>query len=131
MGCNRSIYCAGNYYWVGCGCGGRKRGDQGCSTHDDLRRKSRSSAEASSLRRSAYRVNHLEKSSKTFSCPASPSAKRTASWKSLTEYRTLAGGVRAPFDNMERRSLVAAHTSASGWEGTQRGSHQPRTVAVE
>src|ERR1700722_5535869 len=72
-----------------------------------------------------------EKSSRTFSCPASPSARRTASWKSLKEYRTIAGGVSAPFDNMVRRSLVAARTSASGWEGTQRGSHHPRTVAVE
>ena len=72
-----------------------------------------------------------EKSSKTFCCPASPSARRTASWKSLNEYRPIAGGVSAPFDNMVRRSLVAARTSASGWEGTQRGSHHPRTVAVE
>jgi hypothetical protein len=64
-------------------------------------------------------------------CPASRSARLTASWKSLTEYRTLAGGVSAPFDHMVRRSLVAARTSASGWEGTQQGSHQPRTVAVE
>lgn len=72
-----------------------------------------------------------EKSSKTFSCPASPSASRTASWKSLNEYRSIAGGVSAPFDNMVRRWLVAARTSASGWEGTQRGSHHPRTVAVE
>src|SRR6266704_2325985 len=72
-----------------------------------------------------------EKSSKTFCCPASPSARRTASWKSLNEYRTIAGGVSAPFDNMVRRSLVAARTSVSGWELTQRGSHHPRTVAVE
>ena len=72
-----------------------------------------------------------EKSSKTFCCPASPSARRTASWKSLNEYRTIAGGVSALFDNMVRRSLVAARTSASGWELTQRGSHHPRTVAVE
>src|SRR5207245_8929254 len=72
-----------------------------------------------------------EKSSKTFCCPASPSARRTASWKSLNEYRTIAGGVSAPFDNMVTRSLVAARTSASGWELTQRGSHHPRTVAVE
>src|ERR1700761_9744402 len=73
----------------------------------------------------------LEKSSKTFSCPASPSARRTASWKSFNENRTLAGEVSAPFDNMVRRLLVAARTSASGREGTQRGSHHPRTVAVE
>ena len=53
-----------------------------------------------------------EKSSKTFCCPASPSARRTASWKSLNEYRTIAGGVSAPFDNMVSRSLVAARTSA-------------------
>src|SRR6516165_11489314 len=66
-----------------------------------------------------------------FCCPASPSARRTASWKSLNEYRTIAGAVSAPFDNMVRRSLVAASTSASGWELTQRGSHHPRTVAVE
>jgi hypothetical protein len=72
-----------------------------------------------------------EKSSKTFCCPASPSARRTASWKSLNEYRTIAGALSAPFDNMVRRSLVAARTSASGWELTQRGSHHPRTVAVE
>src|SRR6516164_3073845 len=73
-----------------------------------------------------------EKSSKTFCCPASPSARRTASWKSLINgYRTDAGGVSAPFDNMVRRSLVAARTSASGWELTQRGSHHPRTVAIE
>ena len=45
--------------------------------------------------------------------------------------RGFVGGVSAPFDNMVRRSLVAARTSASGWEGTQRGSHQSRTVAVE
>ena len=72
-----------------------------------------------------------EKSSKIFSCPASPSARRTASWKSLSEYRTIAGGVSAPFANMLRRSLVAARTSASGRELTQRGSHHPRTVVVE
>jgi hypothetical protein len=72
-----------------------------------------------------------EKSSKIFCCPASPSARRTASWKSIKEYRPTAGGVSAPFDNMVRRSLVAARTSASGWEPTQRGSHHPRTVAVE
>jgi len=72
-----------------------------------------------------------EKSSKTFSCPASPSARRTASWKSFNEYRTVAGGVSAPFDNMVRRSLVAARTSASGRELTQRGSHHPRTVTIE
>src|ERR1700736_996778 len=72
-----------------------------------------------------------EKSSKTFCCPASPSARRTASWKSLNEYCTIAGGVSAPLDNMVRRSLVAARTSASGWEPTQRGSHHPRTIAVE
>src|SRR5262249_26115418 len=72
-----------------------------------------------------------EKSSKTFCCPASPSARRTASWKSLSGYRTIAGGVSVPFDNMVRRSLVATRTSASGWELTQRGSHHPRTVAVE
>src|SRR5215471_19071142 len=71
-----------------------------------------------------------EKSSKTFCWPASPSARRTASWKSFNAYRTLAGGVRAPFDNMVRRSLVAARTAASGWALTQRGSHHPRTVAV-
>ena len=65
-----------------------------------------------------------EKSSKTFSCPASPSARRTASWKSLSGYRTIVGGVSDPFDNMARRSLVAALTAASGWEGTQRGSHR-------
>jgi len=35
------------------------------------------------------------------------------SWKSLSEYRTIAGGVSAPFDNMVRRALVAARTSAS------------------
>src|SRR5215510_5067726 len=72
-----------------------------------------------------------EKSSKTFCCPVSPSARRTASWKSLNEYRTIAGGVSAPFDNIVRRSLVAARTSANGCELTQRGSHHPRTVVVE
>jgi hypothetical protein len=61
-----------------------------------------------------------EKSSKTFCCPASPSARRTASWKSFNEYRTIDGGVSAPVDNMVSRSLVASRISASGWEGTQR-----------
>src|SRR5882672_1572412 len=69
-----------------------------------------------------------EKSSKTFCCPASPSARRTASWKSLNGYRTIAGGVSAPFDNMVRRSLVAARTSASGWELTQRGGRIVQAV---
>jgi len=59
-----------------------------------------------------------EKSSKAFSCPASPSARRTASWKFFNEYRTIAGCVSVPFDNIVRRLLVAARTSASGWEGT-------------
>src|SRR5881227_1997411 len=72
-----------------------------------------------------------EKSSKIFCCPASPSARRTASWKSLNEYRTIAGGVSALFDIIVRRSVVAARTSPRGWELTQRGSHHPRTVAVE
>jgi hypothetical protein len=76
-------------------------------------------------------TDHSEKSSKTFCCPVSPSARRTASWKSLNAYRTIVGGVSAPFDNMVSRSLVAARTSASGWELTQRGSHHPRTVVVE
>src|SRR5580704_3047373 len=80
---------------------------------------------------SEFSTDYSEKSSKTFSCPASPSARLTASWKSLSGYRTIAGGVSAPFDNMVRRSLVAARTSVSGWELTQRGSHHPRTVAVE
>jgi hypothetical protein len=71
-----------------------------------------------------------EKSSKTFSCPASPSARRTASRKFFNEYRTVAGGVSAPFENMVSRSLAAARMSASGWERTHRGSHHPRTVSV-
>jgi len=48
----------------------------------------------------AYRLTYLsEKSSKTFCCPVSPSARRTASWKSFNGYRTDAGGVSVPFDN--------------------------------
>src|ERR1700733_9464444 len=54
-----------------------------------------------------------DQSSKTFCCPASPSARRTASWKSLNEYRPIAGGISAPFDNMVRRRLVAAGSSGS------------------
>src|SRR3954462_2635086 len=78
-----------------------------------------------------FSTDYYEKSSKTFSCSASPSARRTASWKSLSGYCTIAGGVSGRFECMVRRSLVAARTSASGWEGTQCGSHHPRTVAVE
>ncbi|WP_334270651.1 hypothetical protein, partial [Edaphobacter sp. HDX4] len=42
--------------------------------------------------------------------------------KSLAEYRTIAGGVSAPIDNMVRRLTIAVRTFASGWEGTQRAS---------
>src|SRR5258708_33023158 len=56
-----------------------------------------------------------EKSSKSFCCPASPSARRTASWKSFREYRTTAGGVSAPFDNIVRdRSSLPALRPAAG-----------------
>src|SRR5215470_15004791 len=103
-----------------------------CQHHHGRTRASPRKAPARGYASTTFKSTDLyEKSSKTFCCPVSPSARRTASWKSLHEYRTMAGGVSAPFDNMARRSLVAARTSPSGWELTQRGSHHPRTVVVE